>query len=57
MIEISILLLLPGWEGSLDDGHVLRVVVVRHNGLNTPKDMSCIYAYKTQKEWCIFFRR
>ncbi|KAI4997416.1 hypothetical protein ZWY2020_052758 [Hordeum vulgare] len=30
--------ILPGWEGSTHDGHVLRDAISRPNGLRVPKD-------------------
>ena len=40
---------LPGWEGSANDGRVLRDVVVWRNGLKIREGMQCTYAYKNTK--------
>lgn len=47
---------LPGWEGSVVDGRVLRDAIVQHNDLKIPEGMlyMCLYIHITRQKNNVF---
>jgi hypothetical protein len=37
VLDMQFIYILPGWEGSAHDGHVLRDALTRPNGLKVPQ--------------------
>ncbi|KAG6493130.1 hypothetical protein ZIOFF_048107 [Zingiber officinale] len=44
---MSFIYVLPRWEGSSHDVHVLRDAMIRSDGLKVPQDMACDPSWKT----------